>query len=603
MVQYKCHRTKWLSIARKGNSMYYKNEIRSTPKEKKEQVQRLIDEMISKLGGTSESIGSTVVVSAYLLHKVSQLVAPDLFCYADIQKGKLNLSPDVLVVADQELDERRWESLREMLPKFSSDEFAMAALLVDLTAYEKYGPHMTPDSVTRLAQEILQIRNGDCVADLGCGYGGFLNTAADVCPNAEYFGYEIDLVCKVVAEIRAELLGSHLKLEARDAFTLLEEQERPIFDRVFFNYPFGMKLRHLGTGNKVLEALTQEDPAASKATSSDWVYNALLCSVMGGEGKAVGIMTNGSTSNSIDATMRQYFVENGLVEAVIALPPRMFYATNIPTTMVVFSHHNDAVRLVDASRIFEPGRRLNTFSEENIREILDSLDCDNDHSKLVSKDDLRNKEYTLSFSSHSEETLAFEHGMPFEQVIKSISRGAPCTAKQLDSMVSDKPTNMQYLMLSNIQNGMLDNQLPYLDYIDPKYEKYCLKNNSLILSKNGYPYKVAVASIAESQKILANGNLYIIELDESKVNPYYIKAFLESKQGISALKRITVGATIPSIGVDKLKKLMVPVPPMEEQMSVVEKYQQTLWEIDQLKKKIAQATDRLQRIFDEEKKM
>lgn len=583
--------------------MYYKNEIRSMTEEQKERIHRLIDELINKLGGNSERIGSATVLGAYLLYQVSQLDAPALFCYADIQNGKLNLSPDILAAADQELGGKRWEILREMLTKFSAAEFATAALLVDLTAYEKYGPHMTPDSVIRLAQAILQIRSGDCVADLGCGYGSFLNAAADVCPNAEYFGYEIDLVCKAVAEIRAELLGSPLKLEAQDAFTLLEEQQRPVFDKVFSNYPFGMKLRHLGTGNKVLEALTQENPAVSRATSSDWVYNALLCGVMGEKGKAVGIMTNGSTSNSIDATMRQYFVENGLVEAVIALPPRMFYATNIPTTMIVFSHHNDAVRLVDASRIFEPGRRLNTFSEENIREILDSLDCDNDHSKLVSKDDLRNKEYTLSLSSHSEETLAFEHGMPFEQVIKSISRGAPCTAKQLDSMVSDKPTNMQYLMLANIQNGMLDNQLPYLDYVDPKYEKYCLKNNNLILSKNGYPYKVAVASIAENQKILANGNLYIIELDESKVNPYYMKAFLESTQGISALKSITVGATIPSIGVDKLKKLMVPVPPMEEQMGVVEKYQQTLWEIDQLQKKIAQAMDRLQHIFDEEKKL
>ena len=48
-------------------------------------------------------------------------------------------------------------------------------------------------------------------------------------------------------------------------------------------------------------------------------------------------------------------------------------------------------------------------------------------------------------------------------------------------------------MLANIQNGIIDDKLPYLSSIEPKYEKYCLKNNDLILSKNGYPYKVAVA--------------------------------------------------------------------------------------------------------------
>ena len=56
----------------------------------------------------------------------------------------------------------------------------------------------------------------------------------------------------------------------------------------------------------------------------------------------------------------------------------------------------------------------------------------------------------------------------------------------------------------------------------------------------------------DGQRILANGNLYIIELDESRANPYYIKAFFDSEQGIAALKSITVGATIPNIGVDTL---------------------------------------------------
>ena len=52
----------------------------------------------------------------------------------------------------------------------------------------------------------------------------------------------------------------------------------------------------------------------------------------------------------------------------------------------------------------------------------------------------------------------------------------------------------------------------------------------------------------------------IIELDESRANPYYIKAFFDSEQGIAALKSITVGATIPNIGVDKLKNVMIPLP-------------------------------------------
>ena len=167
-------------------------------------------------------------------------------------------------------------------------------------------------------------------------------------------------------------------------------------------------------------------------------------------------------------------------------------------------------------------------------------------------------------------------------------------------MVSDSVTNMQYLMLANIQNGIIDDKLPYLSYIDPKYERYCLKNNTLILSKNGFPYKVAVASVQDGQRILANGNLYIIELDEEKANPYYIKAFFDSEQGHAVLKSITVGAAMPNIGVDKLKKVEIPLPPMEEQERIAQKYQATLDEIAVIKQSLEKAVNKLHHIFDEE---
>ena len=52
---------------------------------------------------------------------------------------------------------------------------------------------------------------------------------------------------------------------------------------------------------------------------------------------------------------------------------------------------------------------------------------------------------------------------------------------------------------------------------------------------------MAIASVKEGNKILANGNLYVIELDEDKINPYFLKAYLESENGKAALSRVAVG--------------------------------------------------------------
>lgn len=129
-------------------------------------------------------------------------------------------------------------------------------------------------------------------------------------------------------------------------------------------------------------------------------------------------------------------------------------------------------------------------------------------------------------------------------------------------------------------------------------EKYCIKNNSLVISKNGVPVKIAVASVEEGRKILANGNLYVIELDEAKVNPYFLKAYLESENGTIALSRVTVGATLPNIPVDGLKKIMIPCPDMSVQNEVAEKYLAKMDEVKKLKHRLVRATTELKSIYD-----
>ena len=47
-------------------------------------------------------------------------------------------------------------------------------------------------------------------------------------------------------------------------------------------------------------------------------------------------------------SMRKYFVERKMVECVISLPGKMFASTNIATTLIILSHNNDSIRMIDA---------------------------------------------------------------------------------------------------------------------------------------------------------------------------------------------------------------------------------------------------------------
>ncbi|MBR1852852.1 MAG: N-6 DNA methylase [Lachnospiraceae bacterium] len=464
----------------------------------------------------------------------------------------------------------------------------------------KYLDQGTPLSVASLGARVLDIQPDDRVADLSCGMGDFICQAVSECGVASYYGVEtypeVSEICATRTEILAEYEAAVSPVEISQGNLFSLDRERR-FTKIFFNYPLGLSVKSLPIKNEELDALYQEIPGLGKVTSADWIFNAHVLNYLEEGGRAVVIMTNGSTSNSINTKVREYFVQEGWIEAVIALPPRLFTYTHIATDLVVLSRGNRQVRMVDAGEICDKGRRQTEFSEEDVREIVRLLRVDSERSVSVGADVLRQNNYVLSPSRYLETEEEMENGVPFAKVIKRIGRGAPLTAKDLDQLVTQENTGIQYLMLSDIQNGMLSEHLTQLKTLEPKYEKYLASNRTLLISKNGAPFKVAIAEVAEGEKIVANGNLFLIELDETRVNPYYLKAYFDSEEGSLALKKIAVGASIPIISAEALGKLVIPIPPMGAQYKIAERYRAKSAEIRELQRKLEKAQDELRNVF------
>lgn len=557
-------------------------------------AEKLTWDIASILKGKSSLTKNEVSVAAYMVYKACEYEYP----YSAVP-ATMNVDDEVKRMAMEFLSTETWMKLLALINSYEAKYFALVVLTANEDVQFGYDD-TTPESIIKLANAILDIQDGESVADICCGKGGYLISTAMTNPKAMYTGVEINKEYAAIAKMKADILEAYIEVIADDAFNLFNVAGEPNFDKVFSNYPFGLKLKMFDGAMSYFRSMSEQYPEISKATSSDWVYNALLVDILSETGKAVGIMTNGSTVNSIDMPMRRYFIENNWIESVITLPGKMFASTNMQTSLIVLNKNkitND-IRLVDASELYQKGRRQNEFSDENISAIKDALEKDCKYSKTVTFEELKANDYVLSWGRYQDNKRNIENGVPFETVIKNVSRGAQLKASELDEMVAHEETDMQYLMLANIKNGLIDENLPYLATMDSKYAKYCLKNNNLILSKNGYPYKVAIAKVEEGKRILANGNLYVIELDEEKVNPYFVKAFLESEQGVEGLKLITVGATIPNIGVEQLKKMPIPLPSMEEQNRIAEKYLATLDEIKQLETQLDAAKNKLKSIYD-----
>lgn len=549
---------------------------------------------------SSGEVSSSIIVVAFALHKVRSSDSPFSIDYNSFLSNSehYNINSDLLNAISHVITEEQWNKLEKLLPQYAADVFAAVAFLpLEQNHRDSLGAFATPPSIIKLSQALLDCRPSDKIADIGCGVGTFFVEQVPSCPNAEYIGCEINTKAVDVARIRSELLSANIKIIHGDAFTVFSDVTLK-FDRIFSNYPFGLHLKNFENYAGYKDNLKKRIPNLRPRVSSDWLFNLLLYDLLTENGKAIGIMTNASTWNSSDISMRKYFIENGMIECVISLPSGLLESSYIQTSLIVLSKGNKSVRLIDASQLYHRGRKQNELTSSNIKDILLSKATDNEQSKRVSIDELRKNDYILHLDRYRYAGAKIKDGIPFKEVIKDIKCGTLLRSDELEQLTSTEPTDTLYLKLSNIKNGTITGEPTYLKDCDPKYEKSLVKNNNLLITRNGTLQKIVVAKIKTNQKVLANGNLLVIELDEERANPYYLQAFFASDQGAIAMKSISGGGTISRISARDLEQLIIPLPSMEKQNLIAEKYQALLDEIDVLQLRIEKTNDRILHLFD-----
>ena len=472
------------------------------------------------------------------------------------------------------------------------EENLLAYLLFNNDLEDVLQEASTPRGILKLVAKILDIQENDSVLELCSGKGNFFVELALLRENIKYTGIELSVANNFIANIRSSLLGRDISLVLNDAITYKAEKK---IDKLFANYPFMISIPDI-------EDIVKDFinfPDNIKRVSSDWIFNLKLVEQMKTGGRAVAIMTNGTTWNSTDRKIREYFVENGLIEATVLLPAKLFPGTSIATTLVIFSYGNTNIKMIDAGKNFKKEGRRNILSDTDISDIMDLLKKGGNNSITISINEIAENDYIINASRYLEKAPEIKDGVELASIVKSITRGAQVKASYLDENRASAPTPYRYIMISNISDGDIsftDNQ--YLKDIQSNLKKYCIRNNSVLLTKTGSPdFKSAVVQVAEGMEILATGNIFILEIDEKKANPYYLQALFDSELGRALFKSIYVGSVIPTISLEKLRKLEIPLPSLEVQNIIGEKYKEELERMADLKEKLSTSREKLKQIY------
>lgn len=450
--------------------------------------------------------------------------------------------------------------------------------------------YSTPDSISALALEIMDIRSGESVIDNCSGVGSFLTSAFERQSDAIYMGVEINSWACGLAALRASVLDGNISIKQGNAFDYCFEMKA---DKAFSDFPLGLRVKSLeGTG--VYERYKLEIPVLTKGTSADWLFNYRLLDLIKPSGRAVSIMSLGGLWNTLDREIRKYFLQQKRIEAIIVLPSHLLANTSVPVAMIVFGQGADnGIRFIDASNEYVEGRRQYILSAENIRHIMEAMHTDSQISRVVSYAEIAEQDFSFAIHRYLAKKETIKNAVEFSTLIKRIRRGIQLSASELDKAVSAVPTDIQYIVPANIQNGIIVKDIKCLEYMEQRFERYIVYNGNLLIAKNGYPFKIAVANVGQGKTLIASGNLFIIELDESRVNPFYVKAFLESEKGQAELKSILVGSVIPNIGANQLGTIQIPLIGLIKQNEIATQYLAAMDNVEYLRRKVEKAENEL----------
>jgi type I restriction enzyme M protein len=270
---------------------------------------------------------------------------------------------------------------------------------------ETAGEHFTPREVIKLMVNILFLNDREILTKKGitktiydccAGTGGMLSVAEEYLnelnPDArlEVFGQELNpesyAICKSDLMIKGQN-ASNIKKGNSISEDHLSDQK---FDYLITNPPFGVKWEKFA--KKVKEEHEQLGHGGRfgaglpSVGDGSFLFLMQLMAKMKPEGSRLALVFNGSplfsgspSKTKNESSIRQWIIENDLLEAVIALPNQLFYNTGISTYVWVISNKKPSERkgkvqlinAIDFSKKMSKslGNKRNEISNKQIAEI------------------------------------------------------------------------------------------------------------------------------------------------------------------------------------------------------------------------------------------
>jgi len=290
------------------------------------------------------------------------------------------------------------------------------------SAGKKGGEFYTPKEVVELLVDILDPGEGMRICDPACGSGGMLIQSVyhlkekNQNPrNISLYGQEINVSTWAICKMNLLLHGlPSAQIKRCDTLRdpqLLTQGRLMQFDIVIANPPFSLKNWGYETA--------QNDPfkrfrfGVPPKGYADYAFVQHMSAIMNPTGRAGVVLPHGALfRGGAEGKIRKGIIEEDFVEAVVGLPPKLFYGTGIPACLFIMNKNKPKERkgkvfFLNGANDYQEGKKQNRLRKEDINKIASAFKeyaTIQKYCRPVALSEIQENEYNLNISRYIDTT-------------------------------------------------------------------------------------------------------------------------------------------------------------------------------------------------------
>ncbi len=367
-----------------------------------------------------------------MLNKAIAAIEDENDALAGVLKNNIDFNA---VKGKTKIPDQKWKDLLDHFnqPQFVlvNDNFEFPDLLGAAYEYlikffadsagKKGGEFYTPAEVVRLLVQITKPEAGNEIYDPTAGSGGFLIQSHQYVeeqgqdPNdLALYGQDSNGTVWSICNMNMILHNiTRFTIENGDTLEdplILENGQVRRFDRVLANPPFS---QNYSRANMKFPSRFREW-CPEKGKKADLMFVQHMLASLKNDGHMATIMPHGVLfRGGKEKLIREIFINDDVIEAIISLPPGLFYGTGIPACVIVANKNKpdslkDKVLFINADREYGEGKAQNKLRPEDIEKIdfvfARKLEIPK-YSRLVSKAEIVEKhDYNLNIRRYVDNT-------------------------------------------------------------------------------------------------------------------------------------------------------------------------------------------------------